>query len=180
MKLLVIRHGQTDWNVLGKIQGQTDIELNEIGIEQAKQVKQKLWNTPIDIIISSPLKRTKQTAEIIREGREIPLMFSNEIIERNFGEFEGKTREQMDLDEVWNPILNKQYERAESVQMTLNRVYHFLDELKIKYVDKTVLLVIHGGIAIPIRCYFEGIPEKINTLRHMGIDNCEVLEYTIE
>ena len=70
MKIYVIRHGQTDWNVAGKCQGRTDIELNETGIEQAKQAKEQLKNYNIDQIICSPLKRTRKTAEIINERSE--------------------------------------------------------------------------------------------------------------
>lgn len=100
MKILLTRHGQTDWNVAGKIQGCTDIELNQTGIEQAKIAREKLLNYDIDIIITSPLKRAKRTAEIINEGRNIPLTESKGIIERNFGEFEGKTAKEFNFDEI--------------------------------------------------------------------------------
>lgn len=92
MKLLLTRHGQTDWNVAGKVQGTTDIELNEIGKKQAEETGKKLLNYDIDIIISSPLKRAKKTAEIIRENRNIPILLDDGLKERCFGKFEGKTR----------------------------------------------------------------------------------------
>ena len=56
MKIYVMRHGQTDWNLAGKAQGRTDIELNDTGIEQAKQAKKQIDNYKIDLIICSPLK----------------------------------------------------------------------------------------------------------------------------
>lgn len=59
MEILLTRHGQTEWNVLRKVQGKVDIELNTTGIKQAEETAVKLKNTDIDIIISSPLKRTK-------------------------------------------------------------------------------------------------------------------------
>ena len=65
MKIYVMRHGQTDWNLAGKAQGRTDIELNDTGIEQAKQTKKQIDNYKIDLIICSPLKRARKTAEII-------------------------------------------------------------------------------------------------------------------
>ena len=99
MKIYVTRHGQTDWNVQGKTQGRADIELNEVGIKQAKQTKEELKNIDIDLIICSPLKRAKKTAEIINEGRNIPIIFDDQIIERNFGEFEG---EKIKFDEFWD------------------------------------------------------------------------------
>ena len=65
MKILITRHGQTNWNVLGKIQGQTDIELNENGKKQAKEISEYIRNENIELIITSPLKRAKETAEIV-------------------------------------------------------------------------------------------------------------------
>ena len=65
MAVLMTRHGQTDQNVEKRVQGKADIELNATGIEQAKITSEKLKDEKIDIIISSPLKRAKQTAEII-------------------------------------------------------------------------------------------------------------------
>ncbi len=179
MKILLTRHGQTDWNVLGKIQGLTDIELNETGIKQAEETREKLLDKKIDLILTSPLKRAKKTAEIIGKGRNIPIIVDNGLIERAFGKNEGKTREEFDFDEVWNYKLNKQYEDAESVGDLFNRIDTFLNNIKETYPDKTVLLVTHGGVSIPIRAYFEGIPENTEVLRNMGIGNCEVKEYEL-
>ena len=67
MKLLLTRHGQTDWNVAGRIQGMTDIELNETGIRQAEEVREKLLNENIDVIITSPLKRARQQKLLEKE-----------------------------------------------------------------------------------------------------------------
>lgn len=177
MKILLTRHGQTDWNVLGKIQGCTDTELNQTGIEQAKIAREKLLNYDIDIIISSPLKRAKKTAEIIGRGRDIPIIFDKRIEERYFGDFEGKTAKEFNFDEIWNYKLNKKYQNAESVSELFDRVENFLDNLKEKYPNKTVLLVTHGGISVPIRAHFEGIPEGMDVLRGFGLENCEVREY---
>lgn len=72
MKLFLTRHGQTDWNIAQKIQGRTDIELNATGIRQAENTREKLLDETIDLIISSPLKRTKKTAEIIATRKKYP------------------------------------------------------------------------------------------------------------
>ena len=103
MKFYIIRHGQTDWNKKGKIQGKTDIELNEEGIEQAREATKKLENCDIDVIISSPLKRARKTAEIINETKNVPIIFKEELEERGFGEFEGKIRK-----EIHDEILDSQ------------------------------------------------------------------------
>ena len=87
------------------------------------------------------------------------------IEERSFGEFEGKTAKEFDFDEIWNYKLDKQYEKAESLGQLFNRVNNFLDNLKQTYPDKTVLLVTHGGVCVPIRSILEGIPEEMGILR---------------
>lgn len=179
MKLLLTRHGQTDWNVAGKIQGTTDIELNETGIEQAKATGEKLLDYNIDIIIASPLKRAKKTAEIIRGNRNIEILLDDGLKERAFGEFEGKTREEFDFDEIWNYKLNKKYENAESTRELFERVQGFLNKIQKEYKDKTVLLVTHGGVTVPIRAMLEEIPEGMEVLKGLGIDNCEVKEYDL-
>ena len=179
MKILLTRHGQTDWNVQRRIQGKTDIELNNIGIMQAEETRKKLLNYNIDYIISSPLKRAKKTAEIIGKYRNIPIICYERIEERASGEFEGKTSKEMDFSLLWNRKVNKKFEKAESVEEVFNRVNNFLENLKKEYPDKTVLLVTHGGISVPIRAYFEGIPEDMEVLDGFGLDNCEVKQYEL-
>ena len=151
MKIYVTRHGQTDWNVQGKTQGRTDIELNEVGIEQAKQTKEELKNVDIDLIICSPLKRARKTAEIINETKKVPIIFDKGIEERGFGEFEGKIGKEIQ-DEIWNSEildnynLNKQYKGVETIQDLCNRVWNLIDELKEDYTEKNILIVTHGGV----------------------------------
>lgn len=89
MEILLTRHGQTDWNVLKKVQGKADIELNKKGIEQAEATRDTLKNEKIDLILCSPLKRAKQTADIINQERNIPIIIDERVSERDFGEFEG-------------------------------------------------------------------------------------------
>ena len=97
MKLLFTRHGQTEWNVLGKVQGRADISLNEKGKEQARKTAEKLQNEDFDLIICSPLKRARETAEIINIGRNVPVIYDETIAERDFGEFEGVQKEEFDF-----------------------------------------------------------------------------------
>ena len=71
MKVYVMRHGLTDWNLNNKIQGQKDTELNEIGIQQAKDAREKFNSYNFDLIICSPLKRAKSTAKIINQNKNV-------------------------------------------------------------------------------------------------------------
>ena len=95
--IYVIRHGQTDWNIQKRVMGRHDEPLNETGLHQAEEAKNNLMNTKIDIIICSPLKRARQTAEVINEGRNIPIVYDDRITERDFGEFEGKQTKDFDF-----------------------------------------------------------------------------------
>ena len=90
--IYVTRHGQTDWNVQKKVMGRCDEPLNETGLQQAEETRNNLLNTKIDIIICSPLQRAKQTADVINKGRNIPIIYDDRIVERDFGEFEGKQK----------------------------------------------------------------------------------------
>ena len=178
MEILVTRHGQTEWNVKRKVQGKADIELNEQGIEQAKEVQIKLKDEKIDLIICSPLIRAKQTAQIINENKNIPIIYDERISERDFGEFEGLEREKFDFSSFWSYRKNMQYEKAENIKELFNRVYAFLSDIKERYKGKKVLIVTHGGISIPIECYFKGIPNT-EDLIGQGLGNCEVKKYEI-
>src|SRR5699024_6004320 len=85
----LIRHGETNWNKEGRIQGKTDIPLNETGRIQAEECAASLKHSEWDIIISSPLKRAKQTAEIINKNLHLPIMEMSAFAERNYGDAEG-------------------------------------------------------------------------------------------
>ena len=182
MKLYVIRHGQTDWNVAGKCQGMTDIELNSTGIKQAEQARNEITNYKIDLIICSPLKRARKTAEIINEVTNCKIISDERIIERCVGKIEGTTKEEWnsiigdDVDIVNNYNLNYDKQDIEPIQTVCKRVWDLLDEIKEKYKDKNVLLVTHGGTCRAINAYFNGIGEDEH-VESAKIKNCEIREY---
>lgn len=174
MDLYVVRHGQTAWNVMKKVQGQVDIPLNDEGIKQAQRLQKEILKIEPEIVISSPLLRARKTAEILCEGKNI--FVDDRITERNFGEFEGLTIKQFNADDFWSYKNNIRYKQAENIQDFFGRVYDFLKELEIKYKDKKVLLVVHTGVIIAINSYFKGIPEDDNFFK-LDFKNCRVFEY---
>ena len=184
MKFYIIRHGQTNWNKEGRIQGKTDIELNEEGIKQAKEAKNILKDYPIDMIVSSTLKRARKTAEIINEAKNVPIIFKEALEERGLGEFEGKTQQEFQ-DEIWNSeilanySLNKEYKGVETIRSLCDRVWGLIEELKKKYVDKNILLVTHGGVTRAINGYFNGANEK-GILEDLNLHNCEIRTFEIK
>lgn len=176
--IYITRHGQTDWNIKKKVQGRCDVPLNNTGINQAFETKNNLFDTDIDLIICSPLLRAKQTAEIINEDRNLPIVYDDRIIERDFGEFEGMQTSDFDFHGYWNYYKNEQYQQAENIQIFFERIYSFLDDIEKNYSDKNVLLVAHGGVSIPVACFFnEKIPKGSLVEAGLVLGNCQVLAY---
>lgn len=89
MLLYIVRHGETDWNKAGKVQGRTDIPLNERGRYLAEATAEGMKDVRIDFCYTSPLIRAKETAQIILGEREIPLVEEKRIEEICFGKCEG-------------------------------------------------------------------------------------------
>lgn len=178
MKLYVIRHGLTDWNVKNKIQGQKDIELNDIGINQARQVKEKFNEYNFDLIICSPLKRAKLTAEIINEDKNIEIIYDNALLERGLGDFEGLSTE-VDEESIYNYNSNLKCKNIEPVVQLCDRVFSLLNYIKENLSTKKILLVTHSGTARAIEAYFYGISEN-GDLPPENLKNCEIREYRYE
>lgn len=178
MKVYVIRHGQTEWNVLKKMQGSADIPLNEKGIEQAQKTKSNLENVTFDVIICSPLIRAKQTAEIINKEKNLNIIFDDRLRERDYGEFEGTSKNSFNYNDFWAYDKNIRYEKAENVQEFFYRVYDFLNEIKNKYSDKNVLIVCHAGVTKAIECYANGMMKDEEIGPYLP-DNASVKEYQL-
>lgn len=177
MKLLVTRHGQTDWNIERKVQGSADNPLNSEGINQANQAREVIKNTDIDLIICSTLTRAKQTAEILNKDRDIKIIYDSRIAERNYGEYEGRKTAELNFTEFFEYYKNKPCKNGESIQDLFNRIFGFLDDLKQNYNNyNRILLVSHGDVSRAINCYFNGIPEDGN-VQNLMINNCEFVEY---
>lgn len=176
--IYITRHGQTDWNVRKKVMGKCDEPLNAAGIEQAKSTRDKIAGTPIDLIISSPLSRAKQTAEIINEVLGAPIIYDERISERDFGEFEGLATKDFDFDGYWNYYKNDHYQQAENIRDFFARIYAFLDDIVEQHAGKNIMLVAHGGVSIPVDCYFsKNIPDGSLVDAGLVLNNCEVKSY---
>lgn len=168
-----VRHGETDLNSpVRKMQGISNYDLNANGIKQAEITRDKLLGENFDIIISSPLKRAKHTAEIINQLKNIEIIFDDRIIERNYGKLEGKeyNSEYCNLDYDFESI------GGESMKDYKNRLTNFILDVKKKYYDKKVLVVAHNGVISLISCILEGEPED-NNFAKRGIKNGEIKEF---
>jgi len=144
MKIYLLRHGETDWSKIGRLQGHTDIPLNETGIAQVKSAGEYFSNIneTIDVIITSPLIRAKKSAEIVAEVINYPkeaIIVEPNFIERNFGLGEGLEPEERkkkfaDTDQ-----------KAETVEALCKRAGK-IKEYARQYYGKTLLITAHGSI----------------------------------
>ncbi|MHC0039495.1 histidine phosphatase family protein [Pseudoneobacillus sp. C159] len=147
--ICLIRHGETEWNALRKLQGRTDIPLNSKGIQQAQECRDYLIDSEFDVLISSPLKRARQTADIINEVLNLPILEMDEFQERFYGDAEGMTKE-----ERIAAFPDKNYSNQESLESLNNRVNAGIDNIYQHYPDKKILLVAHGGVINSILSIF--------------------------
>jgi broad specificity phosphatase PhoE len=170
--IYIVRHGETDWNKAGRIQGQTDIKLNANGIKQAQELAEQVKNLPIDICICSPLSRTVETAKIIFDGE---IILDKRLAERSYGSYEGGASQNL---RTWDTKIKYQAD-IESIFAIMERTKNFLDEVKSKYNDKNVLLVTHGGTIRAMRGHLDGIPESGDLYDLPIVKNCEILSYDL-
>lgn len=175
MRIFLVRHGQTDWNLKKLMQGRTDIPLNETGKMQALEVKEKLKNEKIDICFSSPLSRTLTTAKIITK---LDIIIDERLIERNAGTLEGKDSKIYKTINYYDFKLNSNQFGVENVKDLFARANNFLEDIKEKYSDKTVLIVSHGATIRALHYVITGYDENTNFLA-LKIPNCCVFEYSI-
>lgn len=179
MKFYYIRHGQTDLNLHRKMQGgQTEKDLNETGIKQAQETKRELSDIKYDLIICSPMNRAIQTAKIISDGIDVEFITDERIRERKLGVMEGNDITEECEKRIWDYNLNEEIEGGESVKEFESRILDFLNDIKSKYSDKTILIVAHGGVAKIIKKYLYGMPKEEN-LSNYDMKNCEIIEAEI-
>jgi broad specificity phosphatase PhoE len=146
LRLYLARHGQTDWNVEGRMQGGTDIPLNATGRQQAAALKDHLKGVRFDAVYSSTLSRSRETAEIVRG--QVPLTSLPGLAERRFGKFEGLLSKAPDTGPEferrrWDP--QDALDGGESWVAFTNRVRSALQTVRSKHRSGAILVVGHGG-----------------------------------
>jgi broad specificity phosphatase PhoE len=177
MKLYLVRHGQTDWNLKKIAQGQTDTSLNATGIQQAEALRDKLASYQIDACYCSPLTRTTQTAQIIINDR-CPIIFDNNLKERFFGELEGTSPDTW-TEDVLDLRLNSTLGGCESLKDTLIRSQKALNRIKAEQpADAHILIVGHGALLKTVHYCIVGYNEDTD-FRGFHIHNGEIVEYDI-
>lgn len=164
MSIYFQRHSQTDWNKEHRLQGSTDIPLNEYGIIQSKEHAQKYKEVKFTKIICSNLSRAKQTATIINQYHNLEIEIDERIQERGYGDFEGTTGNKEQLYLNWDIDKNYSENNVEPLLEFFNRISRVVDELKERYKGEDVLVVTHSGVIIAVKQYINGVPKDKNFL----------------
>jgi phosphoserine phosphatase len=171
-RLILIRHGETEWNVEGRYQGQADPPLNSKGRRQARSLASKLSGAGLQRLISSPLKRAAETAQILAEILELPVFMDDRLMEIHQGDWQTLLRTEI---EGQYPELFRRWEsepwqvtppNGENLSEVQVRVDAFLDEILQRYPDSCIGIVTHRIPIALIKMRYQGLDANIvRTLR---------------
>ena len=179
--LYVIRHGKTEWNVLHKLQGRTDVPLNEEGRRMAEAAREEYRDVHFDICFCSPLIRARETAEILLRDRNIPILTDGRLMEMGFGSYEGLENSFQIPDCPVNVLFytpelyTSPPGGAESLDALFARTGEFLRERvdPLLKEGKDVLIVGHGAMNSSIVCQVRNLPRA--QFWSAGIENCRLM-----
>lgn len=179
--LYIMRHGKTDWNQLRKLQGRTDIPLNDIGREMARKAAETYKDVHFDVCFCSPLSRAFETAQIFLAGRDIEIIPDERLVEMSFGIYEGSENASeikgCPIDFLFNkPAEYKGTEGGETFEELFARTGDFLKNTAEPLLEqgKNVLIVGHGAMNSSIICQRRNIP--LERFWEAGIENCKLME----
>lgn len=171
MKFIFVRHGETDYNKARKSMGSgIDAPLNKTGLRQAEELASKLDNYSFDVIVSSPLRRAKQTAEMIAKRFSRPISFDKNLRERNYGSLAGRSYEEVEK-ETGKSIHAIDYDYrpygGESAEDVKERLIADIEKTKQDYRGRVVLVVTHGSvIRLAHHIFSEKVPHVGNVSIH--------------
>ncbi|HMI28342.1 MAG TPA: histidine phosphatase family protein [Gaiellaceae bacterium] len=179
--LLLVRHGETDWNRDGRWQGHSDTQLNDAGRAQARRVAGELGD--VDVIYSSDLARARETAKIIAaQLGDIEVNVDNRLRERSFGAWEGRTGPEIEADFAeqharWRAGDGAGADDAEAFEAFGDRVRDFLEDVLARHPGETVVVVAHGGPIRVIHAVASGLDYVRDHRSIPGVPNCAVARY---
>ena len=184
MILYLTRHGETDYNVLGRYCGSTDVALNDTGIKQAHELTQRIQYMTFDAVVSSPMLRARQTADIVCASLNMQYIIYEQFTERNMGVYEGLTRDEAKVryPHLWNRQCTSKPDDApdggETLRQACSRIDDGIKLLRKDFNNKTILLICHGFAARAVHRYCCDL--SFEEMASFVLGNCEVVSYTLE
>lgn len=166
MNLILVRHGETDWNRIGRCQGFSDVELNENGKKQISELAKSLEREQISAAYSSDLRRACATANAIAGYHKLSVNIDPDLREMNQGDFEGLPF--FEIRERYADVLKDWIENPESVRIpggeslgeVQERAWRAIERIHSKYAEETILVVSHNLTITTLLCKFTGVPLK--------------------
>ncbi len=177
-RLLLVRHGVTEFNSTRRFAGYSDIEMSADGYRQVEKLRDRLKDEKIDTVYSSDLRRALSTAEIIAAGREVDIVACPELREVNYGDCEGLTFNEISqaypelAEEITDFDLQMQFPSGENFTGFVDRTCRFLDRLRQHEPSETILTVSHSGPLRALVCHLLGIDQS--HWRQIRIDNASL------
>ncbi len=162
-RLLLVRHGVTEFNSTRRFAGYSDVEMSTDGYRQVERLRDRLANEKIDAIYSSDLKRALVTAEVISSGHKVDIVTCSELREANYGNVEGLTFAEISrlypevAELITNFSLRLKFPGGESCEGFIERTIKFLDRLEKHAPSETILIVSHSGPLRVLACNLLGI-----------------------
>jgi broad specificity phosphatase PhoE len=161
--LLLVRHGETDWNAEGRLQGHTDRPLNDFGRRQARALADRLAGEDVTAVYASDLERARETAEILAERLGLPVVTEPDLRERNWGNWEGLTGAERDRVEY----------AGEAIEAHAERVLRAVRQIAELHPGGRIVVVTHGGSLRRVQVAAYGVALPI-------VENCAVWAVTHE
>jgi broad specificity phosphatase PhoE len=182
--LLLVRHGETDWNREGRWQGLSDTNLNDVGRQQAQALAGELDGT-VDAVYASDLSRARETAEILAEKLGLEVRLDPRLRERGFGSWEGLTTPEIEerfaeTHRLWRAGESSGAEDAEPFEAFSARIEAFLADVLRLHPGEEVLVVSHGGSIRAIHAVATGLDYVRDHRLIPSIANCVVTRYAAE
>ncbi len=168
MEISLIRHGESEYNRIGLLQGRIDCNLSENGLKQTQKKAKNFDSSKFDLCFCSPLKRTRQTAQILVPNLQI--IYDERIIERSLGDLENtpnSDEKQFLLNQIDSAPNN-----GESINDIQKRVNDFINFLKENYSDKKILVITHAGVIYAI--------QRVLNLNLKAVNNLEEIKILID
>ena len=177
-RIILVRHGETEWNKKHRMQGQVNIPLNENGLLQIRMVAERLKNEKIDVIYSSPLSRAYQTAVEIAKEHSLDIIKDDSLKEISYGVLEGKDMDELKKSDLWIQRSKDKYHfkpvNGESYKDVSERAVNFVERIVEKHRGKTILIASHSAFIKSLLIKLLDMDKT--TTPHMRLHNTSITE----
>jgi broad specificity phosphatase PhoE len=184
MEIILVRHGETDWNAAGIFRGRADVDLNDIGMRQAEMLGEYLSGDKIDSVYSSPLKRAVKTAQAVAGRQVLEVNIVQNLIDFDCGEWQGLSRQEVrerypELYQDWADLPEQvSMPRGESLEDVRKRAWPFIEDVVLKCGEGRVVLVSHRVVNKVLICAMLGLDNS--HFWNIRLDNCGITRFSYE